>query len=69
MKQIKNWILSKIYWGYDKDFLAMMRNLELSAQSNWKHNLRPQDMKDYETYKSFFLGSHILAFKIGAKIK
>lgn len=52
-----------------KNFEAFKKQLELTAEANWKSNFAPRDFSNYETYREFFIGSHMLSLKVGADIK
>ena len=46
-----------------------IKSLEQTAKANWKSNLRPQDMGDFETYREFLMQSYLLAYKCGFEEK
>jgi predicted DNA binding CopG/RHH family protein len=45
----------------------LCRHLEELAKVNWDNNQRPQDMKDFEEYKTFLLQSYLLVCKYGCE--
>lgn len=54
IQKIKDWFNRD-----NKDFEAFLKQLERSAEANWKSNFAPRDFKDFKTYKEFFIQSHL----------
>lgn len=46
----------------EREFIKLMYQ---TAKANWKSDIKPSDMKSFEQYSEFFVGSFLLAYQTG----